>query len=232
MLKKVLVNILIVIFFITGAYFVTMPLVGRIYFDRSVKLEADKKLAEAIAECKKAMRLDPLEARYRAQLGGLYIKDARANKNSGSWEMAREAYGKAKELNPLSAKYRLGWAEAEAILILTSKDMSGERFARYKDELKKAIELDPNGYFTNAYYGYYMLRFRGRLSQKELNYVIYRLRHALELNPRYANEIYATLAHKLDSFDLLQKITPDKPEWQARLVKFMRKIDYWKYRGR
>lgn len=232
MARKVIINILIGVLFVTGAYFMTKPLVGRIYFDRSVGLEANKKLDEAIAECKKAICFDPLDARYHAQLGRLYIENARQNKKSDDWEMAKQAYARAKELNPLSAKYRLGWAEAEAILLLSAKDISGSDFTRYKDELKKAVELDPNGYFTNAYYGYYMLRFRNRLSQKELNYVVYHLRHALELNPKYANEIYAALAHKLNSFDLLQKITPDTPVWQERLVKFMRKIDYWKYRGR
>jgi hypothetical protein len=56
------------------------------------------------------------------------------------------------------------------------------------------------------------------------------MRYALELNPRYANQIFSYVANGLGDFNLLYKITPQTPKWQTALRNFLRNIDRWKYR--
>ena len=231
MIKKVLIACAVAVFFAVGFYLAAAPLLAEWCFTKAVRMENLGYQKAATEECEKAVRFDPLNAKYRAGMGRLYIKEGRRSRARGAWENALKAYEEARRLSPTNARYYLGWAEAKSFFLLNMKNIPGEELAEYLDALKKAMELDPNGYYVNAFASYYMLLFRSRLDRKDLNFAIYRLRHSLDLNPRYANDIYSTLANRLNSFDLLQKITPNTPAWQARLFDFMRNIDYWKYKS-
>jgi hypothetical protein len=179
---------------------------------------------------KQALRLDPINARYYSELGRLCLKKTRGVADTGLRQAAKSAYAKAIELNPADPRYRIGWAEAESLLLIDKSDLTEQELASYVANLRRAVELAPNNYYVNAAAGYYILIFRKSINTRDRNFAIYRMRHALDLNPGYANEVFSYIANGLGDFNLLYKITPQAPSWQAALRNFLRDIDRYKYR--
>jgi tetratricopeptide (TPR) repeat protein len=232
MIKKFIIGFMVFLGFAVGLYFTAVPLASELFYGYGKKAEKSGKVKEAQGAYRIAIRIDGANAKYHAELGRFYLKQARSLKDTDFAALARQLYEKAIGLNPLNARYLLGWAEARSMELLNKPRIREDELEEYTAFLKKAVSLEPNSYYVNAFCGYCLLVFRSKLSSKGQSYAIYILRHALELNPEYRNEIYSTLANRLNSFDLLQKITPNTPQWQAFLYNFMQNIDYWKYRGK
>ena len=232
MIRRFIVPLLIAAVFAVGCYFAVRPLAAEFYANRALKLENSRKLDSAMAAYRSALRLDPLSAKYYGELGRLYLKKTRGVADTGLRTDARDAYAKAMELAPTCSKFRLGWGEAEALLLSDKKGRSQQEIDKYVENFKKAVELDPTNYYVNASAGYYILLFRNRISEKDRNFAIYRLRLALEQNPSYRNQVFSAVANGLGDFSILYKITPQTPFWQEALRDFLREIDKWKYGGR
>jgi tetratricopeptide (TPR) repeat protein len=207
MIRRFVVPLLIACLFVIGSYYAVSPLAAQLYAERAAELSKGQKPLDAIGSFETAIRLDGLNARYYDQIGRICLMEGKASRKVSLLARARNAYTRAIKLNSVSARYRLGWAEAEAALLLQQGAVSDEEIGTYIDTLKKAIELAPNDYYINAAAGYYILLFRDRISRKDRNY-----------------------ANGLEDFDILYKITPQAPEWQRALRNFLRDIDKWKYR--
>jgi hypothetical protein len=206
----------IIILFIAGCYYAVKPLAAEIFASRGAY--------------ETALSLDPLNAKYHDAIGRKYLNKGRAGRDKAALRSAKEIYAKAIALSPANSAYRLGWGEAEGLLLLDKSNISEGELAAYVDNFKKAIELAPNNYYVNTTAGYYILLFRDRISARDKNFAIYRLMVALELNPRYANYVFSYVANGLGDFSLLHKITPNTSKWHKALNDFLRNIDKWKYR--
>ena len=232
MIRKFFVFIIVWKIFTTCCFFAACPLVAEWYSGRADRLDAGGKPDGALASYKKAATLNPFNARYRAEEGRLYLKMGRLSPKKEAFEKARSLYARAVVLSPMNAKYRLGLGEAQALLLLNKRDIPKVELADCVDTFRTAVALDPNNYYVNAFSGYYILLFSKKLDDKDRNFAIYRLRHALELNPDYANQIFSYVANGLGDFKALEKITPKTAAWQERLRNFLRNIDQWKYKAR
>ncbi len=229
MIRRAVVAIIIVLF-LAACYAAALPLAAELRASGAGSLEAAGRLDSAMKAYGQALSLDPLNARYYGELGRLYLKKTRGVADTGLRQAARDAYARAVELNSADARYRIGWGEAESLLLMGKGAFSDGELARYVENLRKAVELAPNDYYINAAAGYYILIFRKKISHNDRNFAIYRMRYALDLNPGYANEIFSYVANGLGDFNLLYKITPQTPAWQQALRDFLRNIDRWKYR--
>lgn len=214
-MNKKIISVIVTLFFIVGCYYAFKPFVAE--------------LAASRGEYEKALLLDPGNAKYYDTIGRISLKKGRADSDKEAWKTAKDAYAKAIKLSPTNSAYRLGWGEAEGLLLLNMKNFSDDDLNAYVNNFKKAIELAPNNYYVNATAGYYILLFRKRISVRDKNFAIYRLRVALEQNPDYANYIFSYVANGLDDFSILYKITPRTSAWQQTLLNFLRDIDKWKY---
>ncbi len=229
MIKR-LCALLVALVFIAGCYFACAPLAAELYAGQAARLEKMRKLDSAMAAYRKALRLDALNAKYYGEIGRLYLKKAAGVADTGLRTDSKNAYVKAIDLSPTNSRYRIGWGTAEALLLSGKKDFSDGELGAYVDNFRKAVELSPNDYYVNAVSGYYILVFRNRISVKDRNFAIYRLRYSLELNRDYANQVFSYVANGLGDFRILEKITPQTPYWQGRLRDFLRNIDKWKYK--
>jgi hypothetical protein len=214
-MNRRLFSIFIAALFIAGSYYAIKPLAAELFASRGAY--------------ETAILLDPLSAKYYDAIGRRYLNKGRAGRDKAALKAAKEIYAKAIVLSPTNSTYRLGWGEAEGFLLLNKKDVSDRELAAYVDNFKKAIELAPTNYYVNATSGYYILLFRDRINSKDKNFAIYRLRLALEQNPRYANYVFSYVTNGLGDFSILHKITPDTPKWHKTLNDFLRDIDKWKY---
>lgn len=230
MVRRAIVAIAIIVLFLAACYVSVLPFAAELRASGAGKLEAAGRLDSAMKVYRQALELDPLNARYYGELGRLYLKKTHGVADTGLRQAARDAYARAIELNPADPRYRIGWGEAESLLLMGKGDSSDGELARYVENFRKAVELAPNNYYVNAAAGYYILIFRKKISNRDRNFAIYRMRYALELNPGYANEVFSYIANGLGDFNLLYKITPQAPAWQTALRNFLRNIDRYKYR--
>lgn len=230
MIRRVLLPVLVVIASLAACWLAVRPLAADAYAGRAARSEKAGRIDSAIGAYRTACELDPLNAKYWGEIGRLYLKKTRGVADTALRESSRDAYVRAIELDPVASKYRLGRAEAEALLLLGRGEPGAKEVEAYIGNLRKAVELDPTNYYVNAAAGYYMLRFRDRISPKERNFAIYRMRLALEQYPAYRNEVFSYVAFGLKDFALLEKITPQTDWWQRALRDFLRDIDRWKYR--
>lgn len=218
MSRRILVFALVTLFFLAGIGLAVLPLCAEILAGRG--------------DYAAAIRLDPLNADWHAAAGRKHIEDAKASRDGRSWQSAKAAFEKAIGLNPTTASHYLGWAEAAAALLSARGVVPAAEIDAYVANLRKAVECDPNYYFTNAAAGYSILLFRNRITGVDRNFALYRLRYALELNPRYRNEIFSSVVNGLDDYTILRRITPRTEWWQGQLFAFLRNVDKWKYRQR
>lgn len=223
------ISVIIVIFFIVGCSVAVMPFAAELYAGRAIQFENSHKLDSAIAAYRKALQIDPLNAKYYGEIGRLYLKKAGGIADTGLRMDAKEAYAKAIELSPSYSKYRIGWGEAESLLLRDKQDISERELTEYIDNFKKAVESDPTNYYVNSTAGYYILLFRDRIGVRDRNFAIYRMRLALEQNPGYADQVFSCVANGLGDYKILEKITPKTPYWDGRLRAFLRNIDKWRY---
>ena len=230
MIRRAIVAIIIIVMFLAACYAAALPFAAELRVSGAGSLEASGRLDSAMKAYRQALGLDPLNARYYGELGRLYLKKTRGVADTGLRQAARDAYARAIELNPADPRYRIGWAEAEALLLMQKGAFSDGELAHYVENLRKAVELAPNNYYVNAAAGYYILIFRKKISSGDRNFAIYRMRYSLDLNPGYANEVFSYVANGLGDFNLLYKITPRTPAWQTALRNFLRNIDHYKYR--
>ena len=230
MIRRAIVAIAIVVLFLAACYAAALPFAAELRASGAGSLEAAGRLDSAMKVYRQALTLDPLNARYYGELGRLYLKKTRGVADTGLRQAAKDAYAKAITLNSADPRYRIGWGEAESLLLMDKRNYSDGELSRYVDNFRKAVELAPNNYYVNAVAGYYILIFRKSISARDRNFAIYRMRYALDLNPGYANEVFSYVANGLGDFNLLYKITPQAPRWQKALRDFLRNIDRWKYR--
>lgn len=218
MTKERIVAILACALFLVGSSYAVAPLAAQIAAGRG--------------DLALALRLDPLNDVWYAKKGEGFAKQAKASGNDAAWVSAEHAYWEAVRLCPLKSAYRIKLAEAWAHGLAKRGMVSEQEMDAYIENLVRAVECDPNYYFTNAAAGYYLLLFKPRLTESDRNFAIYCLRHALELNPDYRNEVFSYVANGLGDYKVLQQITPRSTWWQDALLDFLRDIDRWKYRAR
>ncbi len=130
-MKKLLPNILIIAFFLTGAYYLSLPLITSRLTDKAQALQAEYRYEKAEPLYKQAIKFEAGNAQHQLNLANFYL-------NTNYYELRPETLGlfvTAGILNPSSADTRIGLSN----YFLKLGDLVGA-----EERIKQAVSLDPN----------------------------------------------------------------------------------------
>ncbi|MFC1645700.1 carbohydrate-binding domain-containing protein [Candidatus Omnitrophota bacterium] len=200
MIRRIAVNIFLLVFFSLLIAAVSLPLVTELQFDRAKRLEIGYRWAKAKETYFKVLSLNPLNADFFTQTGDFLLRQSVYSKNEEEvFKEAKELYQRASQLNPAYGYYRF-------LLGRVQKNLGDLKGALVN--FKAAAKLDPYNSRTNYLIGANMLSVWNNLSDAEKDFTLTRLRYALTARPDYSTNIYQYILSYTGDFDALEKATP------------------------
>lgn len=212
-MKKVFSRALLIsVFFVFGARILIIFL-SEIYLSKAKAAQEEKFFMNAQNHYSLAFRLNP----YNADILAGYAKFlSRVNPDCrhrpACLKKAELFYSRAAQLDPRNAEYFLELGMLELAMIEAEKSegnisrLVGEAMANFK----KALANDPYGFNISYSVGYAGITIWDYLGNGDREFVLERLKHALELQPLYHEYIYPALWKASADYGVLKKIRPSE----------------------
>jgi tetratricopeptide (TPR) repeat protein len=197
-----------------------MPLAAQIRFAAAEDLVRHYKWAQAEAEFRDAIKLDPFNAAYHAGLGSFIL--AQSVYQAHKEPLLKTASGyltKAVELDPRDAGY---WVDLGLL------EMAGKSYEKAFAYFRKAAENDPNGFNAAYSTGSAGLGVWNRIGEADRSFTIDRLKTALMSRPSL--DVYALAWNARKDIGILKAMTPGTAEAQRWLYDFITSRNLWQYR--
>ncbi|MDD5439058.1 MAG: carbohydrate-binding domain-containing protein [Candidatus Omnitrophica bacterium] len=236
-MKRVIVNIAVLV--IGGGTLAAVLLLffADNAFTRAQALEKAYRWTAAKESYERAIRLDPLNAEYRAGYGEFLIRKSKYQKDPAPYlKTAGDCYRRALGLNRCSAEYRvrLGELATARCQWLKAHGGSPEDVRREKETAMKnftaAYDNDPKGFLTLYEAGYTALSLWDLLDRAERRMVTDMLRTALLSSMWHDGYIYAAVWKNTQDFNVIKEIVPQTLAGYTKLYGFITGANLWQFR--
>ena len=221
-MKKIAVNIILLVVFALLISVTVIPALSNYQFNKAKRLEISYRWSKAKEEYLKATELNPLNADYFAQAGNFFLRQSAYRKNEKElFQKAKELYLRACELNPRYGYYRFLLGRA----LLQLGDIKGA-----VDNFKIAASLDPYNFRTNYLIGSNLLWAFNSLITEDRNFALARLKNALKVRPRYLINVCQPLLYYAREFNAVERVAPQNLKSYKSLYGFVLDNNLWQYR--
>ncbi len=230
MIKKISVNIILILLFVVLVTIIVLSFVAEVQFEQAKKLESNYLWRKAEKAYLQAVDLNPFNAKYFAGAGDFLMRQSRYRKDKVSWlNRAEGLYGRAAQLNPRYAEYR--YLLGKLHLAQSSGDREKKRdIDRMVDNFKAAIERDPYNFRMNYLIGHTLLTVWDSLGMEEKGFALDRLKYILRLKPWYVGFVYPSIMYYTKDFSIAPKVTPQTLVSYEHLYSFIQKNNLWEFR--
>lgn len=228
-IKKALINILLVLSFSFWMLIISLNLASQYYLRKGRASSNDQEMIKAYF---KASMLNPFDPQPINELAKVILKQASSKTNTSDFfEKARDMYIEALNLNPNNAEYRSALALIKIALFNENPDKYQDNLEMGIKDLKEALLCDPYGVNISYILGYTLVSIWDRLKEADQKLAIEKLKFALTYRYwPYSASVYNLLWFKLKDFRLLQQVTPEILDYQHSLYYFLRQNNLWQFR--
>ncbi|NQT33530.1 MAG: hypothetical protein HQ594_07650 [Candidatus Omnitrophica bacterium] len=224
MARQILINIILIVFFTMVLAVILLPFAAGLKFQTAMDLEKNYRWAEAETVYRKAILLNPLDARYPAGLARFFSRQIPYSLDRSSLlEKAEDLYKRASLINKSDPAYcyYLGTVQLDHALIDQGKtDQARWLIAGAVFNFKEAVKKDQYNPGLNYSVGYELLKGWNFLEKDEKEFAARRLTYAVRRRPWYAPNVYAAVMYYTGDFNIAQDITPDTLEGYEELYSF------------
>lgn len=222
LIKRSAMSLIVTAAFCVLAFAIVRPLMAYIVFSKGESLIRRYQWPQADMEMRRAIALDPLNASYYSKLGDfIFAQSTYAGYKKPSLAEAERFYKRAIELDPLNADYRFALGKIK----LAAKEY-GNAFRSFR----AASALDPHGYIIAYGTGMAGLGVWKKIGDDDRDFVIDRLKVALQARPYESDRIYGTVWGATKDFSFLESMTPPSYDGQNNLLRFLVAKDLWQFR--